>query len=486
MNFERIGYLVFRATRWLTVFAVLALVWRRNAFINFGVYIPTLKPTDVLVPIALLGALAAWVLAPSIRNHIARNAFMRVWIGRLGMLLVFFAVGSLWAFVARGHSPTLLEAGQYIRIGIGMGAFLLVCFVGYGNTRYLRALSYALLGTVALVPLLFVPEERILSWFLVVSPSGYTFLGFQPSTLVMGSFLMPSILLFLSLWMTDRTRKKHIFWLVALLLTSLMLWTGARSAWFATFVGIVGMLWILWRQSRNHRELFLRIGAVLVLFLGALLLLRPLARNTALVRIFRHLDVPTHVSREILEKLASLPRLQGFEGIEYSLLRLPTRLFFEVARPSPGIEFVDGRGKIWAEYATAVLHNPLGVGPDYPTVFRDNPPSYLNGAVSIRRQAGAHSLWLQVALAGGIGGLLYFLLAVARVGKQAYTLSSKAKDHFALWLWGVFVGTAVMVSFVDALEFRWAWVVMALIVTAYENQLRGSGEERLLPVSETK
>lgn len=124
------------------------------------------------------------------------------------------------------------------------------------------------------------------------------------------------------------------------------------------------------------------------------------------------------------------------------------------------------------KYSKDFLHNPFGAGLTYPSLFVEKN--------NLGQSVNSHNLWLQVALSGGIGALILFVVVIWEIVKQLYCLLRIKIDVTTLGLLGVLVGTLIDASFIDMLDYRWFWVILALVVVEYQNRMNIS--TRPLPV----
>lgn len=341
---EKIGYVAYKLSAFLSIAGVVMLVWRRNKFLNFGVYLPTIKPSDVLFLIAFILAVIAFIFSENIRKNKERNDLFLYWLKRIVLLFVFFAIGYLWTIAVFGTTPNVSDAVVYGRIAIGTIVFLLLIFLGFNNFKYNRLIFLSFLSSLVLVPFIFFPEEWILNLLLVVSPAGYVFLGFQNNTIALGSLVLIPIILLFALFIENTSKRKYIYWLAATLLIAILLWSGSRAAWLGTFGGMLVILVAKFMNTRNKFLLYRGFAAISLAFLMGLIILPTLARNTALVRVFPHLKLPTEVSKEIMEKIS-------LGAWQISFLRLPTWYFIQTNKLIADVDFKGGRGEVWLKYS---------------------------------------------------------------------------------------------------------------------------------------
>ncbi|RJQ29498.1 hypothetical protein C4571_01480 [Candidatus Parcubacteria bacterium] len=473
---EVTGNFFYRAASFLFLLAIVSLVWRRNHFVNFGEYTPTVKFTEVSAFLALIAVVLALIFSKSLRRNEARNALLAYWGKYFLLFSVFLAVGSFWTLLFLHRGLESIDVLQYGRIFFGMTLFFLALFLGFGRPSYARLLVLSFLSAIALLPVLFLSEDVVVRNYLIVSPSSYTLLASQPGTIVLGSFLIfPAVILF-SLFVAGKGFKKVVSYVGAMLLMSLVLWTGSRAAWLGTLFGcfVVVGVYAYWKKSQ--KEVWIYSLAVILMLICSFLILPRLARNTVLVRVFPDLRVDVQLDRKVLEKIAASPDELTLDRIAFLWLRLPTRYYFTAHRPKPELGFYDGRGQIWIEHAKEAALNPLGLGPAYADVLSSEKPAGFSETLSYARSANAHNLWLQVLLSAGVGGLAVFLFMTVDILRKLFVLVKSNYATITLWLAGGVVGILINLFFIDGLELRWLWVLFALVVLVHENFLRFRGQ----------
>ena len=453
---EKIGYIAYKLSAFLFIVGVAALVWRRNKFIDFGVYVPTVKPSDILILLALLVVLVSLILSKAIRNNSGRNQLLSYWGKYLLIFIGFIVVGTLWAVFFLGTPLSKEVFLEWIRLGINIIGFFLVLFLGYNHERHVRFLVFAFISSLVLIPLLFLPESEILRHFLVVSPAGYVLLGFHPSTISLASFMITSIMLFFSFYFLEQSRRKYIFWAITLLLIAILIWSGSRIGWLSVFFGMMAIVAIKAFKEKGMRKIILRgLTAIILFFIfGFMILSRP-ARNTALLRIFPHLKVDVSLSASDIRKTPTWNFIQHLESI-------PVFWGFQWSVPVVDVGFKESRGEFWVRYFKKALLNPLGVGLGYESILGDKNITNQN--------VNAHNVWLQVALSAGIGGIIIFIMMLYKVGLDLGELIKKRSDPITYALGGAFIGTLFNSTFIDILDFRWFWIILGIIIVAHKNE----------------
>jgi len=471
---EWVGWLSYHAASILFLLSAALLVWRRNRFIDFGVYVPTVKPSDPLLLLVLFFVFLALISSKTLRREAAENALLIYWAKCIALFFLFLAAGSLWSFLFLGQAPAVIDALQYGRIAWGTGFFLLVIFFGFRNERYLKALALSFLVALAMAPIIFLSEEIIVSNYLIVSPASYTLHAFQPGTVFLGSYLVFPIAVLFSLFLLGQRYKKIAYLAGTILLTALVLWTGSRAAWlsvlavFLTAVAVYGY----WR--RENKVIVMYCLSVVLIFLSGFFILPTLARNTVLTRVFPNLQADVHLRKEILEKIPALREGLTLDQIWWLSLRLPTRYYFNIREPRVDLKFGAGRGELWKDYAVEAVFHPMGLGPSYASVLRDLGTDRFVQTRAFKILGGTHNLWLQVLLSAGIGGLAIFAFAIGKLAKGVLNLVRSDRAVTTLWVAGGFAGILVDSFFFDSLELRWFWVILGIVVVACGNHAAAS------------
>ena len=428
--------------------------------IDFGVYVPTIKPSDILILLALLAVVGSLIFSKNIRSNTERNKLILYW-GKYALIFIgFLVVGSFWSFFILKTPFSGEFFAEWVRFGISIICFFLALFLGCNNERNTRFMTFAFISALVLIPLIFLPESEILHNFLVTSPVAYSLLAFYPSTIALASFLIMPIIFFFSLFFLEQSWKKYIFWIITMLLVALIIWTCSRAGWLAAFLGMISVVVIKALKEGRIKKIFLHgfVAIVLLFVIGFLVLSRP-ARNTALLRISSRLKVDISLT---YKEISGTPTLRFINFLEsFPLFGITQR-----SVPAVSIDFSGDRRVFWAKYFKRALLNPLGVGPEYTAAFSEK-----NGTGYI---VNAHSLWLQVALSAGIGGIIVFLGILYRIGMYVIELVKKKDNFITYTLAGAFIGLMANSTFFDALSFRWFWIILGIIAAFQQNEKTNS------------
>jgi len=434
--------------------AVVLLFWRRNHWLTFGLYIPTVKPSDVLIAFSLLG-MVIWCIWnwKSDELRLKRQVFL-YWLKYPAILVAFLFISSLWSLFVFHQGSFISNVMNHGRIGLGVAAFFLTIFFGFQNERYVRWITYSFLSSLVITPLLFASEGTILGNFLVASPVAYSFLGFEPGPAVLGNLLIVPIVILFSLYLVRGGWSRYLYWAGTALLVAFLWWTTSRAAWAGGLVGMVVAAGVHIRQHAAGRPMAKHavraLISVFMIYVVGLGILSPLARNTVILRVFPHLKLYPIVAGQVATGQGMITRL-----------RLPTLSFWEVNERVIDIGFDADRGVLWKQYLFYFFGNPIGFGPAYASIVHA-----LNGSGVY---ANAHSTWLQVALSGGVGALITFIFFLYQIGRRMMKFVRYRRDAIAIGVAGSFVGLLVAMSFFDGLDFRWWWIIMGLAVVLYEN-----------------
>jgi hypothetical protein len=434
MTREKIGNGLFGVGSYLFLAAVILFVWTRNHFYDFGVFTPTIKPSDVLLPIALLFFIAGWMLSRELRSNKERNILLAGALKLFGLFAILLGIGILWRMTALGLSLTKADICELGRILLGFIGLLLTLAFSFRDRRFAKLIFFAFFANVVLIPFLFMPIILIVKWLLVVSPVGYTFLGFQNSTIMLGfSIVITLTFMFAAYKFQENIGPKVLLFIACFLLVGLLFWTGSRAAWLAALVSLGAMVSIT--SWRNVKRMLMGLAEIVALFAIGFTILSPLIRNTAIVRVFPHLNLPTRVD-------------------SFLFFQLPTHQFIKTDKLIFDVGFRADRGLGWRIYSVNFLKNPLGVGPAYSAVF--------GVKNSYAQHVNAHDLWLQIAVSGGIGALALLIFLLYKLGGELSTMVRRRRDQFTVGLAGAFCGALIEATFIDSLEIRWLWVLLGL------------------------
>lgn len=440
---EAVGAWLERLAGWALIAAAALLVWRRNTFTGFVAYEPAVKPSDVLILLSSVLLLAAFALSPAVRRAGGAAArFAGAWARYPALLAGWFALASLWA-AAVGAKPLGLEDMlQFGRFGLGMLAFALALFFSFRDRAYRSALFFSFFSSLLLAPFLFAPREKLLEWFLVVSPVSFTFLGFQNGTSFHASLLLIPIIFAFAGMLVRRlwSRGWWAFAIASTLLFALLFWTGSRAGWFGAGVGMLAAVFVGLRK-KGVRGAFAGMAMFAGVLVAAFLVLPRLAQNTTLSRVF---PAP-------LELPASWARLQFISPLEYIAL----------SQGETSFGFREGRFAVWRRYASHILESPVGFGPAYPSVWHE-----VNSA---GQGVNGHSVLFELLLGGGLGALVTFVLMAGNIARSAVLRAIRSPGLLSLGTFGALVGVLVNAAFLDALGLRWIWFVFALAAAEGED-----------------
>jgi O-antigen ligase len=134
------------------------------------------------------------------------------------------------------------------------------------------------------------------------------------------------------------------------------------------------------------------------------------------------------------------------------------------------LDFSGSRGQLWKEHIIEGFFHPFGLGPSYVRVLREELTDRFALTRAFRIGGGAHNTWLQILLSAGIGGLTLFGLATYRVAKGLLVFIASDHTVFGLWAAGSFAGTLTSSFFIDSLELRWFWILLAFVIVVCENK----------------
>lgn len=466
--FDRWSAYALLAAKVSIALAVAAFVWRRNRILGFGISKPLVKPSDILAIPAIFFIIVAYALGRRLRADRDRMIFVWRWTKYLAMFAGFCLFGSAWNIFVLGNVAWKAELAGYARLALGGLLLCAVLYTGYRSGKYVKVLVLAFFSALVLVPALVLPLEALFGNFLVVSPASFTFMGLHPSTAILAHYLVIPLALMFALYLPRPLRdwRKWLFGVVTILLTSIMLWTGSRAGWLGAAAAFTAVGFGVFLHGRKKTILLEAAVFGLAAFIAGWLILAPLARNTVLVRIFRETELKTEVDEATLARVEKNLR-EGYTlltapptMVQNALIRLPTPRFLEAIQPEVSVGFEESRGSIWKWYIGRVFRNPLGVGPTYRQVFSERNMK--------KQQVDAHSVWIETLIMGGVGAFVVLLVFFARVFQGIVRALPKSADKFTAGLFGAFVGTLTVATFTDALEFRWQWVLVALVILAAE------------------
>jgi O-antigen ligase len=252
------------------------------------------------------------------------------------------------------------------------------------------------------------------------------------NTLNFAGFLVITIPLTISLFVSDRWRKPHLVSIAILLLgiqLSAAWFTGGRAAYIAIFVGIVVLLFLL-AKAQGRTILLRTVGLVTISGLVAALLI----------------IIPSPNPREGLSRLTSIDD-------EFSQ--------FLTEQTSSGGGAFSGRSEIWKTAFSLILDPEVpqqeshlitrlrtifGFGPD---MFVHSYTLRMEPRIEIQNQVNAHNIVLHVLVTTGILGfasLVIVIVGFALIGANVFSRITDTAQSFDRRLLLLVVFFAVLVG----------------------------------------
>src|SRR3989344_5629344 len=173
---------IFSASRWLVLFSVLGLILRRGLFKPY-----TLQPFEIII----IFGIDSSILAPS-----SKDFFL------LTTVFLGFYLTAIY-----GEDPT-----------------------------FRKRIFYFLSGAILFTPFIFFPQHAFTAG---VMTDGFQFIGWQNNPTIFGLFvLIPFIICVEQTFRQKRWLAKTPYWIGAILLYSLILWSSSRGIWFASILAV--------------------------------------------------------------------------------------------------------------------------------------------------------------------------------------------------------------------------------------------------------
>lgn len=446
MSKEKIGQFFYKFSSFSFLLAVAFLVWRRNRTLNFGVYLPTIKPSDVLFSVSLVLLVLAFFFYPRLLKNKERLKFVYSWIKPLALFYIFMLVGSAYRYSFMRQPIGYWDVLDYLRITFGVAIFFLVLFFGWRDERFTRLTIFSFLTSLFLIFFLFVPQYYIFKWYLVGSPASYTFFGLDPSPITLASYLMlPLCLLFALFFVKEETfSRKMLYGLATVFLSAILIWTGSRGGLGAVFLGMMSIVCLAAVQKKSYKIFLAGTVSIVLIFAMAFWITPSMGRNSFLLRIF---PIRPELSSELLLAIPTADLIRFNQNLN--------------SGNPVDFHFVIDRLSIWQSYFRKVMQNPFGVGPAYQTVY----PEFNYSGTEVQ----AHDLFLEVALLAGWGGFAAFIFFLYKTAKALYAMLKRRSNFLVSTVFGAVLSTIALGVFTDSLDFRWFWIILALVPVMYQN-----------------
>tara|TARA_Y100000310_G_C20596214_1_gene770646 strand:+ start:249 stop:1460 length:1212 start_codon:yes stop_codon:yes gene_type:complete len=371
------------------------------------------------------------------------------WLKFFLIFLGFLSLGALIGYFQYGKFNNLVTQGlilDYYFLITSILGFLLVVYYQKDKV-FLKRIGLAFLLSLASAPLLFFNSEYL---FL----KEFRFVGLHTSPTVFGSLLViPFSFLLAHLVKSKGVKEKIGWWLLVTLTLSLMFATGTRAAWLAAAIMII---FLLIRARKLRPIINIGLWSVITIAIAFLILPDPI-QNMIFVRIFPQYIEPLYVEKLIVkESPIAHPFLNtvALPGISQKSLIETIRTVKSLKQSFTPSLATEDRQHLAPKSSLVFLKNPLGLG----TQFYN-----LEGSVTVKQfPSGAHNTFLSVALSGGIGALIMFVLLFWKSSKSLRR--AKSKDTIWLGITLALIGLIVIMLFDDRLFIPWFWLIPAMAI----------------------
>lgn len=422
---------ILNAGKWLFLIGISLLIIRNNSYPW-----PVKRASDILFVLSAVGSIAYLFISKEWRNFISDNK--RIFTA-LGIIFAGLAVASINGQL-RGVSferEGILSVGRFIESAL---IVLLVGFFQRYDASFWKKAALAQLSTLVYIPMLLTPQNN---------PA--TLMGrFQlfenwPSNV--GYYLVISLSLIIPFFLRNMLPFKKIFfiyYLAAIFLFGLLLWTQSRSSWLAISVISITAL-IMWNfrpsadgtqtAKNGARVKSISAGIASILLMGALgfAVLPGTIKNLVVLRF--------------------LPQLAGHTNYYESN---PGNIIETALSDKIQVDLKDsGRIDLWKIYTKRYISNPLGDGTQYEPIIYDG------------SKKGPHNTFLELLIIGGPLVLIGFLMLSWMAFKNLFSQFKKSKDKYALWvIYGIcsLSGLIIAAFFDNMSTFRAMWLIIGICI----------------------
>lgn len=416
----------FRITPIFFAAAVFSLAWRDGNV--EASYIP--KPFELLVvgvsflvllEIALSGAgrIALRAIRPGVLLY-----------GLLLVLLTVFMAVSTWSSLvsSTAASSFIKEIGfEYAREFFTFFLFFITIYISFKYREHIKLILYSFAASSLVFYLGFLPSLR------GIFVDNFRLIGANNDPNYTASYIAVGALILSALFLYKKSREKWIGAVGVALLMPLFLWANSRGMSVSLAVSII-LLFALYIYHRRTWRDFGKVALLSLVMISSLAVSFALFDDDVRVSIYRRTIAPVLLSDEL--------RAIVFGAVAEDR---------EVVYSSPLDNFGLSRGDLWKSALAKVVWSPLGYGPAY---HHWSPVQY---------GTGAHTLWFQVPLTAGWGGLLVWLVFIAAVLRDAVRVA-KQRNFVGVSLIASFVFLLVSGIFIDMFTLRWLWLIMGMIV----------------------
>lgn len=421
----------------LTLAAVVGLVLRWS---DAATFFTRPQPFELLMPLAAVFTL--WhIIAHNKRGLSAGLAF---WTSFFAVFFLLLLAGFIQNIQLYGTNiATVMATAQdfYLFGGAALG-FLLMFYYGKDQS-FRKKILYSFFAVMIFVPLALIPPIRE---FIT---SNDTLIGFHKNPNVFAAFAFTGLAcLFAFFTKEKRIVGKIIYWVSAVAVLTLILWTQSR----ASLLAVVAAAVFVASSEAAGRE---KKQAVKFLALSALIFFATFIISFSLLPHQTKVQNIARIFPQILGQSQDISFI-GIVGAINTILENPTL-------SAPG----QSRQEIWPLAVKLFIQHPLGLGPDY---WRNSDVIKQYGTTT-----KAHNNVLEAALAGGVGGLVLFLLLIIATTKAIIYSSNRNREWLALS--AVFIGLFIITFFNGAMQaFPWFWLVGGLVLAREQKGQQIDGE----------
>jgi hypothetical protein len=421
-------------SKFLIILATASLFFRRGIIKPY-----TLQPFEILILLATVVTLISIILYGFTKE---RQKKLIVWLKIYPLLLFFLLLGSINSCLNYSVNYTIINAilVDWFFIITQFLGFLLIIYYG-SDIVFRKNLLYTFL-----VPLIFAPFILSYKWAskLTLLESGNYFWGLHQNYVIFGSLCFVTfVYLIVHLIYTKTKFIKLGYWLLATIMLSIIIWTGARSVWLALTLAIITIIFFSLAQLELKKIKY---------FIFAILL-------TFFTLFISFIILPTHAQIAVLIRI--FPQITNYDTRPATLkqVSLPNAISKVTQNLTPSIPYQNRESQI-PQAISLFNKNFLGLGTQY---HRASQAIIEQPKIGAERYTitGVHNSFLQVAISGGIGALIIYCWLIYQLIIASWR--TKIKNQEWLILTSANLGLFVIAFFHGILrDLPWAWIIMAL------------------------
>lgn len=420
-----------------------------SLIIRIGIIKPyTLQPFEFFILVATVLFIILWY-----KEGISDRAYKYLkFYGKIFLItIILFLIGTILGYIKYGMNAEIalnLIKDLFYLSTIFLG---LIFHIYYGNEKTFRKKALLLMSLPVLFSIFLVMPK--IAEKISILGNGNSFIGLQENITVVGFYLLiPFSLFTFSTLKEIRKLRKYVYWILAILSFSLILWTGSRAAWLA----VLGILFVYLYMYTKHivplTSRILRIfiiGCCLIASASLSFLLLPHSvKVMSLDRVFPHLT-----------NFNPSPVILVQTKITFPALTKPTIIPKETASNTKIVDSkwpaYQSRQSLWPQAFSLLMYHPFGLGPEYGSMSK----KILDPAGKWTR---SHNTFLQAGLSGGFMFLILIIICIYWIFKKLYIIPNSNERNLLFGLW---VGFLIILSLGDYLfTIPWVWIIAGLIL----------------------